>query len=63
MSNSTRVGEIFNVAGNALNLLGELTKQLESAGSSGPGSGTKWSDQVRQNYPAMYLARCIALTG
>ncbi len=46
MNNATRVGEIFSQAGNALNLLGELTMQLESAGPSAPGSGTKWTDQV-----------------
>jgi len=48
MNNATRVGEIFSQAGNALNLLGELTMQLESAGPSAPGSGTKWTDQVLQ---------------
>jgi len=48
MNNATRVGEIFSQAGNALNLLGELTMQLESAGPSAPGSGTKWTDQVKQ---------------
>ena len=45
MNNASRVGEIFTSAGAALNLLGELTMQLESAGPSAPGSGTKWTDQ------------------
>ena len=47
MNNASRVGEIFTSAGAALNLLGELTMQLESAGPSAPGSGTKWTDQVQ----------------
>ena len=45
MSNSARVGEIFSAAGNAFNLLGNLTSQLDSAGSRSSGSGAKWTDQ------------------
>ena len=46
MNSSARVGEIFTSAGQALNLLGNLTAQLESAGAKASGSGTKWTDQV-----------------
>ena len=43
MSNSARVGEIFQTTGAAFKTLGELTMQLQGAGS-GTG-GAKWTDQ------------------
>lgn len=43
MSNSARVGEIFQTTGAAFKKLGELTMQLQGAGS-GTG-GAKWSEQ------------------
>ena len=58
MNNASRVGEIFSQAGNALNLLGELTMQLESAGPSAPGSGTKWTDQVNNNNSSFNQGAC-----
>ena len=57
MNSSARVGEIFTSAGQALNLLGNLTAQLESAGAKASGSGTKWTDQVPKFYPTLNFQR------
>ena len=43
MSNSARVGEIFQTTGAAFNKLGELTMQLKGAGSGA--GGAKWTEQ------------------
>ena len=44
-ANSSKVGEIFSVAGEAFNTLGQLTQQLPSEGGSGGGGAGKWSEE------------------
>lgn len=48
---STKVGEIFSVAGTTFTKLGELTMQLHPVASSSP-SGAKWVDGCRDPPPA-----------